>query len=585
MPSSTHPGRNPSRLAAWLIASVATLALCNPARALTTSPPAPPPGYYSVLDTGAKGDGKADDTAAIQAALDNAGKDSIGGIVTVPAGNYLIKGHLNIPSNVTLEGVWTIPTAWTQNQGTTFLAVEGEGKSDGPAFITLNTNSTLKGLTIFYPNQVAANPPKAYPWTVAAAGCDNPSILDVLLVNPYQAVDFGTHAAGRHLIRNLYGMPLYKGIFIDQCYDVGRIENVHFWPFWNPNDPEKNKELHQFISTQGEAFIFARTDWEYVTNTFSWGYRVGYHFTKSSSGYTNGNFLGIGADATETAVLVDECAPYGLLITNGEFVSFNGDDPTAVVVGEKNIGAVQFHNCSFWGPMARVARIKGLGVAMFNGCTFVEWDGKNRRDPAIEASGGNLMVTGCNFARTGPHIRLEQGIEGAVITGNRFVGPVAIENHSDAQVETAANLGGRLPKEEPGALVIDDTSGPARFQMEGDWPLGTGGGDYLGGTRWAFKGDGSCKATWRPSIAKAGRYAVYVWYGGDPANNHATDAPFVVRSADGEKTIRVNLRENVRRWNLLGEFTFAAGDAGCVMATNGANDNVVADAVKFVPVP
>ena len=33
--------------------------------------------------------------------------------------------------------------------------------------------------------------------------------------------------SGAH-IRNLYAHPLYRGIFIDNCFDVGRIENVHF---------------------------------------------------------------------------------------------------------------------------------------------------------------------------------------------------------------------------------------------------------------------------------------------------------------------------------------------------------------------
>ena len=39
-------------------------------------------------------------------------------------------------------------------------------------------------------------------------------------------------------------------------------------------------------------------------------------------------WLGIGADACCTAVLVENCAPYGLLITNGQFVAFHGPDPT-----------------------------------------------------------------------------------------------------------------------------------------------------------------------------------------------------------------------------------------------------------------
>ena len=48
--------------------------------------------------------------------------------------------------------------------------------------------------------------------------------------------------------------------------------------------------------THGRSFVFARTDWEYVFNTFSYGYALGYHFIQTKSGACNGNFLGIGAD-------------------------------------------------------------------------------------------------------------------------------------------------------------------------------------------------------------------------------------------------------------------------------------------------
>ena len=52
-----------------------------------------------------------------------------------------------------------------------------------------------------------------------------------------------------------------------------------------------------FMSWQllhGRAFVFARTDWEYVLNTFAFGYAIGYHFIASKEGSCNGNFLGIG---------------------------------------------------------------------------------------------------------------------------------------------------------------------------------------------------------------------------------------------------------------------------------------------------
>ena len=106
-------------------------------------------GVYSVASFGAKKDGKTNDTAAIQKALDAADKDG-GGIVFLPTGNYMVKTHLSIPANVTLQGVFTAPTQGTQNKGTTLLAVEGKGKEDGYPFIMLHANSVLKGVTVFY---------------------------------------------------------------------------------------------------------------------------------------------------------------------------------------------------------------------------------------------------------------------------------------------------------------------------------------------------------------------------------------------------------------------------------------------------
>ena len=61
------------------------------------------PGKMSVnvRDLGAKGDGMAKDTAAFQAALDACATRG-GGIVTVPAGNYLI-GSVVVGANTTLQ--------------------------------------------------------------------------------------------------------------------------------------------------------------------------------------------------------------------------------------------------------------------------------------------------------------------------------------------------------------------------------------------------------------------------------------------------------------------------------------------------
>lgn len=394
------------------------------------------PSEVSVTDFGAIGDGRTDDTAAFGRAM--AAVSEKGGTVKVPIGNFMIRSHLAVPAQVALEGVWRIPTTFTQNLGSTLLAVEGAGSEVGAPFISLSSNSALKGLTIFYPNQ---KPEKiqAYPWCVQGAG-DNASVVDCLLVNPYQGVDFGTHPCGRHYVRGLYGQPLRRGIFVDQCYDIGRIENVHFWPFWNWD--EKNG-IRDWWWKNGEAFIFGRTDWEYVLNTFCFGYRVGYHFIKTANGAMNGNLLGIGADATNVAVQVDETQPYGLLITNGEFVSFAGDRPTEVVVGPSHTGSVQFQNCSFWGPAYQIGRIEGTGLATFQNCNFRDYDFQNKLVPTFDLVGGHLTVSGSTFSKKGPQAVIRSGARSAIFSSNVFAGPPAIRNEGKAQVQIGLNVAGR----------------------------------------------------------------------------------------------------------------------------------------------
>ena len=273
------------------------------------------PGLLNVKDYGAKGDGKTDDTAAFQKALDAAGKAGGGGVLA-PTGNYFFAGHLNVPPAVTLKGVWESVPAHNgirdrglpkpTDDGTTFLITEGAGREDAPPFITLNTNSTLKGVVLYYPQQNEDDVPKPYPWSVAMRG-KNPAVLDVEMLNPFNGIDTAT--SERHLIRNVHGQPLRRGIFVDAIYDIGRIENVHFNPWWSMKKP------FEWQMANGEAFIFGRTDWQYVLNTFCYGYKVGYKFIQTKAGVCNGNFLGLGADDCRTAVVVEQSAPFGLLIT------------------------------------------------------------------------------------------------------------------------------------------------------------------------------------------------------------------------------------------------------------------------------
>ncbi len=390
---------------------------------------------FAVRDFGAKGDSKSDDTAAFQKALDAAGQAG-GGVVSAPRGNYFFAGHLSVPPAVTLKGVWESVPAHNgirdaglpkpTDDGTTFLVTEGAGKEDGPAFVTLNHNSTLKGVVIYYPDQDPNEEPKPYPYAIAMRG-KNPAVLAVELLNPYNGIDATRNE--RHLIRDVHGQPLRRGILVDHIYDIGRIENVHFNPWWS-----MKPKLFAWQQQHGEAFIFGKSDWQYVFNTFCFGYNVGYKFIKSKSGDCNGNFLGIGADDCFTALEVEECSPIGLLISNGEFVSFHGPDPTMVRIGTNNVGSVRFVNSAFWGPCNQIAKIAGKGTVGFNDCTFVQWDRNKEGRHALQVEGGNLSVRGCEFQENKPQVSLAAGVRRAVISENIIKGKLSVANQSKGSV-------------------------------------------------------------------------------------------------------------------------------------------------------
>ncbi len=379
-------------------------------------------GNLMVTQFGAVGDGKTDCTGAFQRALDAAAKGN--GSVYVPSGNFLIREKINMPTGTDLLGTWKYVTshpglrdageAKPTDQGSTLLFEPRHPSSynpllkqiDGKATINLNSNCTISGFVIDYPQQKTQSAPIEYPFSLAMRG-NNGLIKNVELLNSYDGID-ATHCA-RFLIRNVDGQPLHRGVVVDAIYDIGRIENVHFNPWFSFQTPVFHWEMKH-----GVAFEFGRSDWQYCFNTFCFGYGVGYKFVQTGNGSCNGNFLGIGADDCTNAVLVDQCAPFGLEITNGEFTSFKGNHPTEVVVSATNTGVVRFVNAAFWGPSYQIASIKGKGVVAFDGCNFVQWDAKGLGTPAISGYGGKLMVTNCNFMGKGKQVLVSPNVQSIV---------------------------------------------------------------------------------------------------------------------------------------------------------------------------
>lgn len=397
---------------------------------------------WNVSDFGAAGDGSADNSQAFQQAL-VAAHAANGGVVVVPAGRYRFDGALTVPPNVTLRGTFSYAPSHTGIRyegaekpvyGSVLEPYAEAGNEDGTPFITLKDNATLQGFTIHYPAQdPKAAAPTPYPWTIRMRG-NNPAILDVELLNPYNAIDASENQ--RALIRNIHGQPIHIGVYVDLVYDIGRIENVHWNPWWTMGTP-----VYQWQVEHGVGFIFGKTDWHYVLNTFCFGYNIGYKFIKTKAGATNGNFLGIGADDCYTALVVEESSPMGILITNGEFVSFRGPDPTMIRIKKSHTGTVRFNNCAFWGPCNRNAVVDGFGTVGFSDCTFMQWgrqvgtaEGAAQDAPSLDILGGSILVRGCEFMENKPQLRIGPRVDRAVVTENLINGRKRIENNSSGTV-------------------------------------------------------------------------------------------------------------------------------------------------------
>ncbi|HOW69880.1 MAG TPA: glycosyl hydrolase family 28-related protein [Phycisphaerae bacterium] len=398
----------------------------------------------SVLETGALGDGKTDCTTAFQQALDKTAAAG-GGIVNVPAGQYRINGTLKVPGLVTLQGISrTAPAdardAQGRYQGSVLLAYAGRARPENPPFITLaGRTATLAGLVIAYPERkITEVPPVPYPPAISARSGDNLAVLDCMIVNPYEAIHFD--GAARFLIRNVHGYPDFRGLYVDNCYDIGRVENVHFWPFgtnYNPNDP-----YSKWVNVNAVAFEFARTDWQYVTNTFCFGYGVGYKFSTTKAGSCNGNFLGIGADSCRRAILVEGCQYPGLLITNAELVGrWGSNDSVGIEIAEKSLDSkVSLMNSSFWGPIDRCVWSRSRQTQFTSiGTHYCDWDVGGTGSPAIQIDAGRAIIEANTFREGETHVLVGPKVRSAIIMGNQAVNGLAVTNQAGARTQLVAN--------------------------------------------------------------------------------------------------------------------------------------------------
>jgi hypothetical protein len=414
--------------------------------------------YVNVKEYGTLADGISDDTPAIQKALNDS--PNKGGICFLPSGRYRLNGSLVVPEGVTLKGSYDGVPHPSHPIGTVLLIYGGKGNADAAPAITLKSNASVKNLIIHYPEQQA--PPKVipYPWTIQIEGvmCQ---VVDLAMTNPYQAIDAGSKWNELHLLRNIFACPLKIGIYVDQCTDVGRIENVHFNPnFWKNmgfeqtlpvppagyeggKDKFRNDLLAPYLLENLVGFKIGRTDWEYISNSFVIFAKQGFLFDDFGFGESNALVTQSGSDIGPVAVQVNKVQKAsGVQFTNCQFMS-------TVKIGPENTGPVKISNSGFWVVKDTYEQViqEGTGTLILNACHFSDWDIPNAGRPCIRASNGRLIVSNCEFVRpwTGDiyskkqAVLFEKDFISGTVTGSLFHNDT-ISNISKGKVELMANI-------------------------------------------------------------------------------------------------------------------------------------------------
>jgi hypothetical protein len=394
--------------------------------------------HVNVKEFGAVGDGTRDDTSAIQGALDRA--QTNGSTCYLPSGHYRVEGPLTVPSGVTMRGASGGVPHSEHPIGTVLLAYGGRGDPEGDPLVTLKSNAGIRNLIIHYPEQ-DIHEVVPYPWSIRGDG-ELCQVTDIMMTNPYRALDFGTCWNELHTVRNVFACPLDIGVYVDQCTDIGRLENVHFNPnFWTrmavkPGHPADTAAVKAYQEAHLIGFKIGKTDWEYITNSFVIFPKIGFHFDDFGHGPGNAVVTQSGGDICPVAVRVDQVQPHaGVQFVNGQFMA-------TLVVGAHNEGPVKLANCGFWGtPETRSHILKhGPSTLTLNGCHFNRWDAEDQGAPCLEADGGRLIISGCDFGEEHKRqIELKPGLTAASIVGNALRGEDAILNDSDADVQIGLN--------------------------------------------------------------------------------------------------------------------------------------------------
>lgn len=341
-------------------------------------------GWYDVTTFGARGDGSTPAEEAIEAALAAASTKG-GGVIWFPPGRYLLSKKVIVQQQCTLLGA-----GWSSrdlSQGS-WIVVQEPGVN-----LELRGEGTAVQSLGFFQQQP---PPQTDTWQPADhdfaihAAADDIFLQQLHLLCCTKGINIRGHKGeiGRVIVDHVFGRPLRTGIEIDNARDVVKVNNIHFWPFWEMS----NKIVEKWVAQHGTAIAAFRADNPQLSNLFAFGYNRGIAFGASSNGMTS-KFAITNADCDicETGIEVGGANTTGA-ITNFSAQGAPGNVGLSVVGPGSRVFATNLRLTKY---RCNAVRAAGKKTRLFlNNLWAEEWNLSGSGFPGVEAADGAQVFLG-----------------------------------------------------------------------------------------------------------------------------------------------------------------------------------------------
>jgi Pectate lyase superfamily protein len=376
----------------------------------------------SVADFGAVGNGVADDSAAINAALTSIG--TRGGCVVIPNGfrcraSSTIVVPINCLLTTTKAPIGIIdPPAFDSMGGAILL--------DAGAQIQLTNASQLRGILIQRYGML---------WGRSSAQVTAEFINTAVVINDLSSdaviedctiLGFATAIRSAPSVTNVSRVRIRRcnidclnGVLIENSYDVCYLQEIHCWPFCSVNAPAEVNGAQLKRSGTGIQLLGVN-DWTKVTDCFTYGYATGMRANNADSVtfLSCGNDHPTGAADSSIGFLVDgdsfevrielaQCAAK----TNGIYINTTATDGKVTVsnpnVWESKTNAIVCERgmVLITNPVLRNTGGVGVGIATLSTVTEVRVAGSGSVKGFLyglsnASSTTRLFHTGLDFTGT-----------------------------------------------------------------------------------------------------------------------------------------------------------------------------------------